>query len=434
MEENLKIGFSRVDITPPLGAEINGYPNLRLAEDVLDPLYINAVAFSEGENKAVMLVCDTLGIYGPLADELPGMIAEHCGISDEGVFVCHTHTHTGFLISQYGVEVDPFIVEFFCRRIKDAAKMAINDLKDVKSASFGEGEAPYTFSRRYKLKDGTYRTNGKALDPLVEGFEAPFDQSMRIVKFVREGGEDIVLANWQSHPDNIGKCKITADFPGIFRNLFEREHSNTKCVYINGGEGNMICNDKVHCPKSVGYEKIIEIAENLNKSANDILKNLKDLETEGLSAAKVYVCAKTKYSPEKLKEAIRIKKCYEEGRMEDIGDNPKERLPKVIEANNIIAIGSKKITEINLRVSAIRFGGLSLLGLPGEPFCETAEKIRKNSPSTVTFVACQTNGSHGYLPNEEQWEHGGYEPFSTRTVKGTEERVRAAAEKLLKEM
>jgi hypothetical protein len=70
------VGFARLDMTPPLGVHLGGYFNVRIADGVLDPLYVNAVAFGEGEKKAVLIVCDLLSIYGNAAHEWPVQIAE----------------------------------------------------------------------------------------------------------------------------------------------------------------------------------------------------------------------------------------------------------------------------------------------------------------------------------------------------------------------
>ena len=53
-------GFARLDITPPLGVRLRGYYYIREADGVADPLYVNAVAFGQGERSAVVLVCDLL--------------------------------------------------------------------------------------------------------------------------------------------------------------------------------------------------------------------------------------------------------------------------------------------------------------------------------------------------------------------------------------
>ena len=59
---NLKVGFSRVAVTPKMGIDISGYYIQRNAEGVLDELFANAIAFECGSNRAIMISIDNLGI------------------------------------------------------------------------------------------------------------------------------------------------------------------------------------------------------------------------------------------------------------------------------------------------------------------------------------------------------------------------------------
>ena len=60
--QTLKVGFSRIDITPELGIDISGYFVTRIADGILDRLYANALSLEFGETKAVMIALDNLGI------------------------------------------------------------------------------------------------------------------------------------------------------------------------------------------------------------------------------------------------------------------------------------------------------------------------------------------------------------------------------------
>ena len=51
----LKAGFSRVDVTPPLGTFVPGDFSERYSKTVLDPIYLNALALEVDGNKAVSL-------------------------------------------------------------------------------------------------------------------------------------------------------------------------------------------------------------------------------------------------------------------------------------------------------------------------------------------------------------------------------------------
>ena len=44
----LKAGFARLDATPMLGIPVRGYYQVRLADGVLDPIELNALAISCG--------------------------------------------------------------------------------------------------------------------------------------------------------------------------------------------------------------------------------------------------------------------------------------------------------------------------------------------------------------------------------------------------
>ena len=54
-------GFARVDVTPPLGIPLVGYFSHRVADGVLDPLYVDCVAVSDGTNRGRSPVAGSMG-------------------------------------------------------------------------------------------------------------------------------------------------------------------------------------------------------------------------------------------------------------------------------------------------------------------------------------------------------------------------------------
>ena len=61
----LKAGFSRLDVTPPLGSYVAGYFVARYAKGVLDPIYLNALAMTDGfanEDRALEVIRQFGGI------------------------------------------------------------------------------------------------------------------------------------------------------------------------------------------------------------------------------------------------------------------------------------------------------------------------------------------------------------------------------------
>ena len=72
----LRAGYSKVDITPPMGVTMPGYYNVRYAKGVLDPLSIVGLAFCDGLTTAVILQVDTAHISAEVADAMRAAIAD----------------------------------------------------------------------------------------------------------------------------------------------------------------------------------------------------------------------------------------------------------------------------------------------------------------------------------------------------------------------
>lgn len=62
-----------------------------------------------------------------------------------------------------------------------------------------------------------------------------------------------------------------------------------------------------------------------------------------------------------------------------------------------------------VEVQVIRIGDAAIVGFAIELFCEVKHAIQAQSPFRHTFLASLTNGGHGYMPNRESFDHGGYE-------------------------
>ena len=72
----LKAGFARIDITPPLGIELVGYYEKRVSDGIIDPLFATAVAFDNGEKKAIVMSVDVIGISQLFSENVRAKIAK----------------------------------------------------------------------------------------------------------------------------------------------------------------------------------------------------------------------------------------------------------------------------------------------------------------------------------------------------------------------
>jgi len=435
--QKLEIGFARLDMTPPLGVRMAGYFFERKAEGVRDPLYISAIAIRDGEKLCVAMNCDHLGFRNLAMEQWLPKIAAAAGVDEQALFVTCTHTHTGPVNCGDPIfESDQQYDIWLERRLCDAAVMAVSDCKSVEQMLTYEGVCPgVTFTRRLKMKDGRYQTWAKECDPEIEGWAAEADESLRFVRIIRTNAEEILLVNFQGHADNVSGNLISADYPGFLRQKVERECPGTKLIYFTGAQGNLILRD--YWKKSVPTEKYTAARCAGYKLADFVIDHLEEAKPVGSHAmafGQQWVNCKTKRDTSRVPEAQRIVYIHEHG------DEEKElgpdwiATPMVAEAYKILALEEEKLDTVDLRVSAVSFGGFAMVGITGEPFCELGQYVRANSPYPFTFLCAIANGSGDYFPNAVAYDQGGYEPANTRFVKGTGEKVAETCVDLLKNL
>ena len=59
---NLKVGFCRMNIDPPMGVPVRGYYKERFVEGILDSIYMNVLALQSGDNTILLINIDNCGI------------------------------------------------------------------------------------------------------------------------------------------------------------------------------------------------------------------------------------------------------------------------------------------------------------------------------------------------------------------------------------
>jgi len=429
-----EVGFARLDMTPPLGVPMAGYFFERRVEGIRDPLYVSAIAVRDGEKTCIVMSCDHLGFRNPaIAVWLP-KIAAAAGVEEEAVFLSCTHTHTGPVnLGDPQFESDPQYDAWVERRLCDAAAMAVADCKPVEQMLTYEGECPgVTFTRRLKMKDGRYQTWATECDPEIEGWAGKADESLRFVRIIRTNAEEIWLVNFQGHADNVSGNLISADYPGFLRAKVEANCPGTKLMFVLGAQGNLILRD--YWKKSVPTEKYTAARLPGEKLADFVMAHLDEAVPAaggGVRYAQRWVNCRTKRDTSRVPEARRIVDIHEHGDEEkEIGPDW-VATPMVAEAYRILELEEANLDTVDLRVSAVSFGGFAMVGITGEPFCELGQYIREKSPYPFTFACSVVNGSGDYFPNAIAYDQGGYEPANTRFIKGTGEIVAEACLDLL---
>ena len=426
----LQAGFARIDITPPLGVSLQGYFNMRLADGILDPLLATAVAFDDGNKRAVVMSVDVIGFNQILMDRIRLMIAEAIGTDKEGVFICCTHTHVGpGLTTQTAGYQNEEYIDTFMKKLRDVAVLAVQDLAPAK-LSYTRGTVKnVAFVRRYRMKDGSARTNPGFQNPDILHALSDPDENSSLLIIKREGAPEIGIVNFQVHPDVVGGCKMTADYPKFVRDTYEKLIDNSRCMYINGAQGDTNHFDLRLGPDVCrhGYDRARYMGRKIAMSVLADYELAKPLEKTAINYGQKSYDAKYNKGEESQYELSRkIDALYKEkgaaAVAEAFGFQGMGATTEIARAQRILRLIDFPESK-ELYLTAVSVGDVVFAGFPGEPFTGIGIGIKNNSKFTLTIPACCANGYEGYYPMLSAYDEGGYEAASAQYAAGTAEKL-----------
>ena len=423
----IKVGFAKVDITPPLGVCMAGYFHKREAEGILDPLYASAVAISDSNDdiKWILISCDLIGIGAGYLDAAREMIGERLGLSKEQVMIHSTHTHTGPHVNsvedkekakQMGGPDDAYM-KMLERKIADAAQIASNDLKYATMDTGYGSEESISFIRRFRMKDGNITTNPGIGNPDIVEPIGEIDSAVGVVRFKYvDGSGELLVVNFTLHPDITSGSLFSADYPGHMRRAVERQIPSCKVLYINGAAGDINHIDAMNPGHtSGGYEYAKKVG---NILAAEVLKVYNRLDTpkeEEEVGGKHNICSGCnpidiplrKISDEQVEKAYKDIQSFYDGTWSVPGAGMVS-IAAISSAFQTVKI-SKLGSSMPFEIQAVVVDHVAYVGIPGEVFSQIGRRIKEGSPFANTFISSLTNGSHGYLPTRAAFQEGGYE-------------------------
>lgn len=416
----LKAGFARADITPPLGNPLHGYFNIRVSDGVLDPLELNAIAVSNDENTVVYITADLLGIMLKDALAIRKAVAEATGLAEDNVILQALHQHTSVRIGSRPQSTDSIedreYLGMLTRRFCDVAKMAIDDMEECEiSVTYKETERPISFVRRFKMKDGTIKTNPGSLNPNIDGPIGLADNTVRLVKFEREFKNDIALVNFSTHPDVLGGKKYSADWPGFVRKFVEKDLESVSCIVVNGAQGDVnhidVTKPKLEKDINQRYPFSKAMARTITDTVVDIWEEAEPLEGDEISCE--YRILDT---PTNTKGIERVEECKKLLADHYSGKSTASIAKGLGEWNRIVALPNETLFQ-KVPLTVLKIGDLAVVGFGGEPFTDYATFARAAAPDKFVISSCCTNGYQGYIPSKNAFDEGGYEATSSKFTK-----------------
>lgn len=441
----MKAGYARVCINPPYGAPIVGYYMPRNVKGVADDLFVRAVAFDDGEKAAIILALDLCLLFQTEYDTFKAAISEATGVHKDAIFINCSHTHTGPLVGKdFASETrspDSYI-PFLTDCVRSAAVYAMQDLHDSQVET-AQGQAKnISFVRRYRMKDGSVATNPGVLNENIDHPLGEPNETVKLVKILREGADDIFIVNFGTHPDSVGGEYISADYMGYVCSILERAVPNTKCIFLLGAQGDVNHVNVNPTPgesaiSTIDFDSVprsIKHAEHMGRIIAGAVLSICSI-TEAVSTDKISYGSKRVDLPShqenhRLEEAKKIHDLYTAGRANELPYKEMELTTVVAEAERIIKLENGP-DSFPFFLSAVKIGELVFAGIGGEPFTDLGNRICAASPYKNTVLCCLTNSSGGYIPTRKAYEEGGYEARASSLKPGGDDIIAQGMKQLL---
>ncbi len=368
----LKVGAACSDITPPLEAglltsSVNG--TYALFDSVRLPLKARVIALSCGEENIAIVSLDLLALNDTSTGGWENFKKSlSAALHPEKIIITCTHTHTApESVALSNLYLKPVYIAWLNnvqQKIKEAISVASNNMQPC-SVLIGYGDLQgFNMQRRVHIDDKIVMSD--ALQPVTKELmdKQPVDRRVKVLRFIDDNNNPVAtIVEAVCHPvHEMCLRHISPDFPGELCLELEKTSAYGLSLFLNGAAGDTN-------PPTVSMGAVF--ARQHGVALANVVKEIKYTALENAPAFKA------------------VNSCV--------------TLSIRLEA------GINNLREAIARFSAVRFGNIAVLFLPGEPFIETANYIEQNSPFDHTIIAAYGENSIGYIPTNKAFDLGGYE-------------------------
>lgn len=363
----LKVGFGRYNITPPLGVPMAGYMQREgCAEDLHDELTARAVVFECNGESAALVLADVCMLPEWCPCRVRVKLSERTGIPEGHVVVAATHTHSG-----------PALHE----------ESAYRDLLPDLMAS--AGQLAWKHRRPARLFYGTGQAEGLCINR--RELSGPVDEEFAFLMAEDAEGNALgVLFSYALHGVVMGhnNLSISADHIGVARRVIEDGLPGAQAVFVAAPSGDIN-------PLTPSVKDLLE-QHGEKWFTDDPLTGIYDRSTgtfdEVEQIGRALGEAVLRSLPDK--EAVGAAKLGGKAWTVDIGDE----------------------SEVGITPCALELGDVTILALPGEHFVESGTALKQMASDAGRRLLMVTHaGRLCYVPPREAFAQGGYEVESARS-------------------
>ncbi|NLF94876.1 MAG: hypothetical protein GX564_13395 [Oligosphaeraceae bacterium] len=377
----MRISFGKKIITPAVGTKVAGYGTNDVTVTKLDELYLSALCLDDGNNRVIIISYDLLGLDEKYIRRLRRQVAEILGAADAAVIISCTHTHTG--PNTRTLERCPEILEkAYLEELLGWTSAAVRELLDKPfldtEVYFYSQNCDQNINRRYIGPENScsFLPHRRDMERIADGI---CDKELGGLCFFDKTSHEpvYIIGNYAAHPlaghcPGIGGHRLSADYPGAFREYIETE-VGAGCMFISGAAGDMV--PRGH---ETGVAAIRQVGQALAQAAIDSVVTARRNSN------------RFKLQNESLQYGIR-------------------KVPVNVRIGHSLQPDYQGRNTLELEMQLVSLGDICLVGVPGELLAELGLEIKWHSPFRKTFILYCSTGYFNYLCHGNALVSGGYE-------------------------
>jgi len=418
----LTAGFSKVSISPPIGAPLAGFAARQgMCEGIHDELFSRALVLENNGKTVAFVSLDVLAVSSEFTDRVRAYIEQKTGIGKDAVMIASTHTHAGPVTVKTFFNPEGTLDDVYMDMLAQAIEDSVSEAWEKRfPARVGVGSGYVT----------GIGVNRRTPD------KKPIDEEIGIIKVEDTGGQTCaVLINYACHPTVLGSNNLlaTGDFPYFAVEKVEQAiGANGFAMFVNGTQGNISMGHSSEL-SAIGiitpgrtFERAAELGCKLADATLEALSGIRTKENCELGAAISRVNFPLKDLP-KIEEARQdFRKAEEDLARLSKGEAAAEVLMKAKSRALYASITNFYAQEtahldghLPVELQAFRIGDAVFLAVPAEVFVEIGLEL-KRCTNHQTYIVGIANGYIAYFPTETAYADGGYEVVSSKIAPQSE--------------
>lgn len=385
LAQEWQAGLAKAVVTPGEPIRMAGFgARTKPSEGVRQDLYVKALALQDrGGRTSVIVTADTIGFTRAMSEE----IWKRSGLPRERLVLSASHTHSapvagqlgrpGYMLNEHEAAAVRRYRAFLLDSVVKVIAAAMRDLRPA-ALTFGQGFAGFAVNRR--------RVRLRSLPGPVD-----HDVPVLVVR-APDGQLRAVLAGYACHATALSDYQISGDWPGFFREEFERAHPGAEAMFVAGcgADANALPRNTVELARRYG--------QILAAAVDEVVRGRQAPVTGPLQAAIDTV--DLPFAPPPTREQLRAE-------LKDRNPTHRNNAARLLET---LERGGRLPESYPYPIEVWQFGSaLRWIVLSSEVVVDYSLRLKGRYGWNDTWVSAYANDYCGYMPSLRVLREGGYE-------------------------